>query len=251
MAVFLEVIVTSVADAVAAQEGGADRLELVTALEHGGLTPDFETVEQVVRAVTVPVRVMLRRNPSMSIQDSSELDRLKEDAQHLKQWPINGLVAGFLKPQSSWGGPSACAGRSGPPRTVSGPQRAIDEHAMTELAAAAPGIPVTFHRAFDEIYPATNALDVLKRMPQVDRILTHGNETSLPARFASALQLQKMAGPKLKIVFAAGLQILQLAQKLDGLTDLEVHVGRAARLPQDVTGHVSRHKVAALRNLLR
>jgi copper homeostasis protein len=227
MALFLEVIVTSVADAVEAEAGGADRLELVAALEHGGLTPDFKTVENVLAAVTIPVRVMLRRNPSMSIKDSSELDRLKDDARRLKGWPIDGLVAGFLK------------------------DHAIDEDPIAQLAACASGIPITFHRAFDEAYPVTDALEVLKRLPQVDRILTHGSANSWPDRLASALQLQKMAGPKLKIIFAAGLQVARLAEETASIDDLEIHVGRAARAPQDVTGHVSRDKVAALKNLRR
>lgn len=227
MALFLEVIVTSVADAVEAEAGGADRLELVAALEHGGFTPEFETVENILRAVTIPVRVMLRRNSSMSIKDSSEFDRLKEDARRLEEWPIDGLVAGFLH------------------------GHAIDERTMDELAASASGIPITFHRAFDEAYPVADALEVLKRLPQVDRVLTHGSANCWPDRLASALQLQKMAGPKLKIVFAAGLQAMRLAEKTAGIDDLEIHVGRAARVPQDVTGHVSRDKVAALKNLRR
>jgi len=226
MGSFLEVIVTSAADAVEAEAGGADRLELVAALEQGGLTPDFKTVENVFNAVTIPVRVMLRGNASMSIKDLSEFDRLKEDARRLKEWPIDGLVAGFLH------------------------GHVIDEYTMAELATSASGIPITFHRAFDDAYPVSDALKVLKRLPQVDRILTHGSASSWPDRLASALQLQKMAGSKLKIIFAAGLQVTRLVEKAVGTDDLEIHVGRAARVPPDVTGHVSRNKVASLKNLI-
>ncbi|MBZ5592386.1 MAG: hypothetical protein LAP39_09125 [Acidobacteriia bacterium] len=59
----LEVIACSVADAVAAERGGAGRLEIVRALEAGGLTPLLSLVKEIVAAVSIPVRVMLRENP--------------------------------------------------------------------------------------------------------------------------------------------------------------------------------------------
>src|SRR3954447_23934245 len=126
MGFFLEVIVTSAADAVEAEAGGADRLELVAGLDCGGLTPTMQTIESVLRAVTIPVRVMLRHKPTMSIEDHAELEHLKSAARLVSQWKIDGFVAGFLR-----GG-------------------AIDEQAMLEIASAAPRIPITFHRAFDD-----------------------------------------------------------------------------------------------------
>ena len=56
----LEVIVSSLEDAKQAEAGGADRLEVVRDLEVGGLTPDFQLVEQIAGAVRIPIRVMLR-----------------------------------------------------------------------------------------------------------------------------------------------------------------------------------------------
>jgi copper homeostasis protein len=225
MAVFLEVIVNSVADAIEAEAGGADRLELVTGLHHGGLTPDFQTVENVLHAIKIPVRVMVRRNPSMSVKDASELERLREDARRLSQLPINGLVTGFLKGHR------------------------IDETALDEVMAAAQGIPITFHRAFDEAASLEDALESLKRRPQVDRVLTHGSAGCWEDGFRSALQLQKMAAPKLKILFAAGLDVARFAERREELGGLEIHVGRAVRIPQDVSGHVSRNKISELRRL--
>jgi len=76
MSALLEVIVTSVEEAVEAQAGGADRLELLAAPEHAGLTPSCSTVENVVRSVSIPVRVMLRDEPSMSVGSSAEFAEL-------------------------------------------------------------------------------------------------------------------------------------------------------------------------------
>ena len=56
----LEVIVSSVEDALEAEQGGAGRLEVVRSLEVGGLTPSLELVRQICQRVKIPLRVMLR-----------------------------------------------------------------------------------------------------------------------------------------------------------------------------------------------
>lgn len=56
----LEVIAVNVEDAKAAEEGGADRIELVSAMSEGGLTPSYGFMEQVLSQVSIPVYVMIR-----------------------------------------------------------------------------------------------------------------------------------------------------------------------------------------------
>ena len=93
----LEVIVTSLEEARAAEDGGADRLELVRNLEADGLTPELSVVERVLAAISVPVRVMVRETPSFSIGTENEKRNLMDTAHALSQLPVNGLVLGFLK----------------------------------------------------------------------------------------------------------------------------------------------------------
>ena len=69
---FLEVIACSVEDAVAAERGGADRLELISHYEVGGLTPPLELVQDVLAAVSIPVRVILREDESFFITDEKK-----------------------------------------------------------------------------------------------------------------------------------------------------------------------------------
>src|SRR5579875_2888941 len=120
----LEVIVTSVDEAKQAEQGGADRLELVRAFELGGLTPPPKLVEQVVAAVSIPVRVMLRENASMAASDAHEIGGLQTCAAQLAQLPIDGFVLGFVK------------------------NGGLDLEAMDRVLAAAPASRVTLHRAF-------------------------------------------------------------------------------------------------------
>ena len=123
----LEVIVTSLNEAIEAELGGADRLELVCSLESGGLTPPLRLVREVVERVSIPVRVMLRENASMSIGGPAELNTLQCKARTLAELPIDGLVFGFLK------------------------DGALDLTATKELLAEAPRCQATFHRAFDHL----------------------------------------------------------------------------------------------------
>ena len=65
----LEVIACTVDDAVAAERGGADRIELVRDLGRGGLTPDIALTAAVVDAVRIPVRVMIREDEPFVVSD--------------------------------------------------------------------------------------------------------------------------------------------------------------------------------------
>jgi copper homeostasis protein len=98
----LEVIVTSAAEARVAAAAGADRLELVRDLNTGGLTPEWEVIREVIAAVGIPVRVMLRENASMAVADAAELKALQTKAAQIHALPINGLVMGWVTSDGAW-----------------------------------------------------------------------------------------------------------------------------------------------------
>ena len=95
----LEVIVSSVEDALEAERGGAGRLEIVRNLELGGLTPSFETVQEICQRVALPVRVMLRCSES-HIPGPDEVEVLTRQAEELPALGVDGLVLGFLPGRS-------------------------------------------------------------------------------------------------------------------------------------------------------
>ncbi|MFL6354780.1 MAG: copper homeostasis protein CutC [Bryobacteraceae bacterium] len=219
-------IVTSLHEAIEAELGGADRLELVSSLESGGFTPPLGLVREVVDAVSIPVRVMLRENASMSIGDLTELKTLERCAMALADIRIGGLVLGFVN------------------------RGTLHLTAMKQLLAMAPNCRATFHRAFDHLRDPLRTLQQLKQLPQIDRILTSGGEGSWLERKTRLLDWQRAASPEIKIVVAAGLCASSLAQIKDEFSDMEVHVGRAARIPQVTYGTVSHNQVASLKSLL-
>jgi copper homeostasis protein len=220
----LEVIVTSLDEAIEAELGGADRLELVRSLEYGGLTPSTELVRKIVETVSVPVRVMLRENASMSIGGRAEIETLQSHASTLADLPIDGFVIGFVKDGT------------------------IDLGAINEILA--PNCHATFHRAFDYLPDPVRVLQELKQLPQIDRVLTNGGEGSWVERKVRLVEWQRAAAPQIKVVLAAGLCASSLTEASQEVSDVEVHVGRAARIPQVISGNVCRAQVASLKRLL-
>ena len=223
----LEVIVISVEDAIEAEAGGADRLELVRALDLGGLTPAPELVQQVLKAVKIPVRAMLRQTPDMSSGGPKERAILKTSAEFLAGLPIDGLVLGFI--------------RDGKP----------DIPAVLDILSAAPRSRATFHRAFDELADPVAAIQELKHAPQIDRILTIGGQGEWSRRKKRLIEWQCAADPSIKILTGAGLSPAVLSDLAQTSELEEVHIGRAARVPPLVTGSVNRDAVRSIKSTLQ
>ncbi len=213
----LEVIVTSVEEAGEAEAGGADRLEIVRDLEVGGLTPLFETVFEIVKATSLPARVMLRESPTFVAGGPEEKGRLLEAARAFGEMPLDGLVLGFL------------IGRS------------VDLATTRELLAATPALSATFHRAFEQVDDPLATIDTLKTLPQIDRILTSGAAEDLET-------WRRAAAPDIEILAGGGMTT-------EGIRDLrattglrEFHVGSAVREPRSAVGTVQADLVRALRS---
>lgn len=215
----LEVIAVSVEDAREAEQGGAGRIELVRDLDRGGLTPPLALIDAVIKAVRIPVRVMLRDSEPFEL-DEAEAPRLHEAARAAQACAAAGFVIGFL--------------RAGAP-----------DLAAVRAAVGALAVPVTFHRAFDEAADPLEALRLLAGETRVDRVLTSGGTGTWPARLARLRVLRLAAPPRLMILPGGGIDA-------DALRDLaragfaEGHVGRAARVPAEHGGRVRASRVAAL-----
>ncbi len=216
----LELIACSAADAVAAQRGGAGRLEVVRALEAGGLTPPISLVKEIAAAVSIPVRVMLRENDGFEIADREELTRLCDSVRELARLDIDGVVLGFLR------------------------GRGLDLAAATQILACAPNLKATFHRAFEELEDTQAAVTMLKAVPQFDRILVS------PARVRGLKQLGESAAPELIVVAGGGIDRAAIRRLRKSAAICEFHVGRAARCDGDIRRPVDTARVRELADLV-
>ena len=217
----LEVIATSLEDARAAQHGGAARIELVAALDRGGLTPPMALVERVLAGVRIPVRIILRDGEPHEVADPDARRLLVEQARAIGQHHVDGLVFGAI-----------ASGR-------------IDE-ALLDAVAGAAGRPITFHRAFEALADPIAGLDLLANHPAVDRVLCDGGTGSWTERAERLGAWSRRAGPGLVMMVGGGITDDALAP-LSGVRALrEVHVGRLVRVPATAAGAVSAARVAAL-----
>jgi len=222
----LEVIVMSAAEAVIAEKSGADRLELVRDLDTGGLTPALEIARVVTEAVAIPVRVMLRENASMMMGGADELKTLQAKAAELRALRIDGLVLGWV--------------------TKAGE---VDVNSLEAVLGAAGQCSVTFHRAFEHLADPFAGLLQLKRFAQIDTILTGGGKGSWAERKLRLREWSSAAAPEIRILVGGGLTDTEVAELMTDPQFPEVHVGRAARSPQENNGALDALKIASLKDL--
>ena len=225
MRTLLEVIVQSVADARAAARAGADRLEVVRRIQDGGLTPAIALVREIAAEVSLPLRVMVRENAGYTT-NPIELLALQRAAAALAELQVDGLVVGF-----------ATAGE-------------IELEPVCHVMEAAPGIKVTFHRAFDELRDPLAAIDAIAGVPAIDRVLTSGGDGPSTIRCQRLRAYQERADARLTIIAGGGIDADMLASLVRTGVVREVHVGRAAREGHDPEAAVVAAEVSRLREII-
>ena len=204
----LEVIATSLEDAIAAEQGGADRLELCVALSEEGLTPSLGLVEAIVEGVKIPVNVIVRPHNRGFHYNESDLAVMLADIHHIKRAGAAGIVIGALTSEKK-----------------------VDTEAISRMLHEAEDMDVTFHRAFDGIENQMEALEVIARFPQIQRILTSGGQAPAPQ---SAEQLKKLVEKSrnmtVQIMAGYGMTPESLSSLIATTGVEEVHFGSGVRV---------------------
>ncbi|KAB1147287.1 copper homeostasis protein CutC [Streptomyces luteolifulvus] len=203
----LEVIALDVEDAVAAQAGGADRLELITDMAADGLTPPVATFVAIRAAVDIPLRVMLRLEDGFAAR---ETDRLVAVARELRAAGAEEFVLGFLD-------------------AAGGVDLGAVERVVDELAGS--GCRWTFHRAIDHAADRDALRKQLDGVPGLDTYLTAGSsagvDDGLPTLLAEAARRGE-PGYEQRILVGGGLRLDHVPGLLAGGIDA-FHIGGAAR----------------------
>ncbi|MER7486507.1 copper homeostasis protein CutC [Streptomyces sp. NPDC126497] len=221
----LEVIALDAEDAVAAQAGGADRLELVTDMAADGLTPTAATVAGIRAAVDLPVRVMLRLADGFAAGD---VDRLVGAAGEMRAAGAQEFVLGFLAPDGG-----------------------VDLEAVERVARELEGCRWTFHRAVDRAADRAALRKQLADFPGLDTYLTagaaEGVDAGLPTLLAEAGRRGE-PGYEQQLLVGGGLRLDHVPLLLKAGVDA-FHIGGAAR-PEGWGGPVSAEAVAEWRRAL-
>jgi copper homeostasis protein len=182
MPIVLEAVCAAAKDVMEAEAGGADRIELCSAMPSGGLTPSLGTFLEARARTRLPIVCMCRPRAGAFEYDETELATLVRDAELFAAHGAAGVVAGVLTAQ--------CA---------------VDEASMRRIVGAVAPCPVVFHRAFDLAADPLRALDVLVAAG-VRRVLTSGRERSAMEGVELINALVERAGGAIEILPGGGIR---------------------------------------------
>jgi copper homeostasis protein len=235
----LEIIVCSIEDAVAAESGGATRLEIISHYEAGGLTPSLDLVREITSTVKIPARVMLRESGPFIVADEGEVERLCDAARAfarapLARSPLDGLVLGFLK--------EAPGGKR------------IDHDLVSSILACAPNLKATFHRAFEELPDPIGAISELKRHSQIDCILSTSPKTpgeTWPASLNHFVEWERAAQPEIRMLLGGGIDEKTIEVFCKSSSIRAFHLGRTVREQKRIDGAVLAERVREVEGLVR
>lgn len=178
----LEIACFTLESAIIAQENGADRVEFCAAIEVGGTTPDFKTVQQAREKLAIDLYVMIRPRGGNFVYTDAEFQQMQADITALKQLNIDGFVFGILKED----------------KTINVEQNKV----LVELAKP---IPCTFHRAFDEVENAFEALEEVIGCG-FKTILTSGQKPNVSEGMHRLAELISKADNRIVIMPGGGLR---------------------------------------------
>ncbi|HET9622379.1 MAG TPA: copper homeostasis protein CutC [Kofleriaceae bacterium] len=203
----LEVAANSVASAIAAQAGGAGRVELCASLAEGGVTPSHATIVAARAALAIPLFVLIRPRAGDFVYTADEHAAMRADIAHCRALGCDGVVIGALTPDAE-----------------------IDRAACADLIAAAHGLDVTFHRAFDLAADPTRALEAVIDLGCA-RVLSSGAAPSAVAGAPQLARLVAQAGARITVMPGAGLAPDNIAAVRARTGAREFHASATRRLP--------------------
>lgn len=245
MSLTVEVCAFSLESCLAAQAGGAGRVELCGGLYEGGTTPSAGLITLARKSLTISLYVMIRPRGGDFHYSASEFEVMKEDILTAKNLGADGVVLGILKPDGS-----------------------IDVERTKALVLLASPLPVTFHRAFDMTADPFRALEEVILSGSV-RILTSGQQDKaldgkeLIAELVAQSngRIEMMAGSGINAqnalkLLETGIQALHLTGKAakDSLMQFrkaDLSMGGIAGIPEYEITYTDTEKVRAVVEVVR
>lgn len=182
----LEVAANSVASAVAAQEGGAGRIELCTALELGGLTPSHGQIALARDRLRIPLYVLIRPRAGDFLYSDDEFATMLRDIEACVALGCDGVVIGMLDVDGN-----------------------VDRRRCPELVSAAKGLGVTFHRAIDVSRDPLQSLEDAIAVG-CERVLSSGAQPSAPQGADLLREMVLRADGRISVMPGAGIDAMNV-----------------------------------------
>lgn len=215
-----EICANSVASCLAAQEGGAHRVELCAGIPEGGTTPSYGMIRSARESISIGLNVIIRPRGGDFLYSKEEIREMVYDIRTARELGADGLVFGCLTPKG-----------------------AVDMETMKTLMDAAGDTPVTFHRAFDHSAVPFKALEDIVSLGCA-RILTSGCKPTAPEGVSLLAELVEKAGDRIIIMPGCGVKESNIAEiaRLTGAREFHfsarepVESGMIFRNPEVIMG---------------
>ncbi|MEH0157592.1 copper homeostasis protein CutC [Limibacter armeniacum] len=206
----LEICAYSVESAIAAQSGGADRVELCSGFLEGGTTPSMGAIALARKYLKIQLFPIIRPRGGDFCYSDLEVEQMKADIQNAKELGVDGVVIGLLNDN----------GR-------------VDKARIKELIDLARPMKVTFHRAFDMCCNPEEALEDLIELG-VDRVLTSGQANTVIEGVENIRKLVTQANGRITIMLGSGVTEQNIAQLMMDTDAVEFHSSASITVPSRV-----------------
>jgi copper homeostasis protein len=183
MDMIIEICANSFESAKAAQDGGANRIELCSDLSVGGLTPSHDLIKKVIEKLNIPVHVLIRPRDGDFAYSKKELETMLSDIEFCKKLGCSGIVSGILTSENT-----------------------IDEKATRQLIEASYGMEFTFHRAFDCGVEVERSIKLLIDLG-VTRLLSSGQQNKAIDGIKLLNTIKLLSKDQLQIMPGSGINV--------------------------------------------
>lgn len=200
----IEIIATTLEDALTIEQAGADRIELITAFSEGGLTPSYGLIEQVLGSVVIPVNVMLRPHSRSFQYSAKDLMVMKADARIMEELGVRAVVLGILDDDG------------------------LPDIPAMEAVLRNTSLSITFHRAIDESSDIMKSLEILSGYGRCERVLTSGGPGKATDHF-DVLREMKEKMDRMILLIGSGVNERNIGKLREEIGECEFHIGTAVR----------------------
>lgn len=202
----LEIVTTTLDETIQAHACGADRVELVSGITEGALTPTYGSLKGIKDHTDIPAYCMIRPHNHGFVYSDYDIEEMIRDIEN-QQGLADYFVLGCLTAEDE-----------------------IDEVNLKKLLAACKDTPVVFHKAFDKVSDQKKTLDLLATYPQIKRVLSNYKFKDIAENLDTIKEMMEYARSKgIETTFAGGIN-LECLPLLASIGATDVHISSAARI---------------------
>ena len=176
----IEICATTINSVINANKAGADRIELCSNYNVGGLTPSIEFIKESLKISGIPINILIRPRPGNFIFNKTEINKMKKDIISIMELDINGFVVGSINLEGE-----------------------IDDNFINDIKELTYPLELTFHRAFDYLNNQNSSLDKLINIG-FSRILCSGNKNNAIQGIDNLISLNSYSSNRIVIMPGGG-----------------------------------------------